>query len=133
MAKPAGIYENRSSGSFSVQHERHRIHFDGYGELESLQYLSSEQANSPSILTLINNDILKIALKSTDWDKIDDKIETRYDDMDNRTDEVYTSMDKVAAELQTLENNINILKIRTKRYLAWKHMLEWAYNYMTGV
>ena len=133
MAKPEGIYENRSASGFSVKHERHTIHFDGYGELDSLQYLSSEQANSPAILTLINNDILKIALKSTDWDKIYDKIETRSDNMHSSAEEVYKSMDKVAAELQTLENNINILKIRTKRYLAWKHMLEWAYNYMTGV
>ena len=133
MAKPEGIYENRSASGFSVKYERHTIHFDGYGELDSLQYLSSEQANSPAILTLINNDILKIALKSTDWDKIYDKIETRSDNMHSSAEEVYKSMAKVAAELQTLENNINILKIRADRYHAWKHMLEWAYNYMIGV
>ena len=132
MAEPAGIYENRSNMSFNVGHERTLLHFDGYGSLESLHYLTEEQANSAQILPLIQTEILKVALKSDEWHKIYDKLEDRYKDANDEMKEIQLSIVKVANEVAKLQGFIQAYNTNVDRYKAWKHMLEWAYNYMLG-
>ena len=132
MAKAAGIYENRSTNSFSVKHDRHIIHFDGYGEPSSLQFLTQEQANFAPILTLIETNVLKMALRHDRLHQIYDKIQTRYDNMNSASTKMYGEIADLVQAIKNLEEDVANYKLTSKRYLAWEHMLEWAYRYLTG-